>query len=373
MQTIDVVKTVKIKDSFRTRQFESMFDVPRSNESRSEWHGEIDIAEPWNVGLIVGPSGSGKSILLNELFGEHIRDVEWDSKLAVIDCFDKNKLSEEISATCLSVGFGTIPAWLRPYSYLSNGEKFRVDIARRLLESESTIVVDEFTSVVDRQVAKITSNSVQKYIRKNNKKFVAASCHYDIIDWLQPDWILEPASMKLTRRCLQRRPTIEGTISPVDYSAWSLFKKYHYLTANMNNGARCWCLFVEEQPAAFVGILHRPHPCARNIKGISRAVTLPDYQGLGLIFILMEYVASIYRAMNFRMMMYPAHSSFVRNFLKNKNWVLRKKSGEFSSNSMGLRSVDGKSAFGQRPCAVFEYIGAIAERNEAERMLSYWK
>src|SRR5439155_19760773 len=50
-------------------------------------------------------------------------------------------------------------------------------------------IFDEFTSVVDRTVAQIGSAAVAKTIRRSGKQLVAASCHYDVIEWLQPDWI----------------------------------------------------------------------------------------------------------------------------------------------------------------------------------------
>ena len=40
--------------------------------------------------------------------------------------------------------------------------------------------MDEFTSVVDRQVAQIGAHAIQKYVRKHGRQFVAVSCHYDI-------------------------------------------------------------------------------------------------------------------------------------------------------------------------------------------------
>ena len=95
-----------------------------------------------------------------------------------------------------------------------------MDLARRLLELPDPILCDEFTSVVDRQVAQIGSHAVQKHVRKLGRKFVAVSCHYDIIDWLQPDWIFEPATMAFTRRSLQQRPTLECVVSRVPYAAW---------------------------------------------------------------------------------------------------------------------------------------------------------
>ncbi|MGA8729662.1 MAG: hypothetical protein WB608_13000 [Terracidiphilus sp.] len=79
-------------------------------------------------------------------------------------------------------------------------------LARRLIECGAMVTMDEFRSVVDRQVAKIGAHAVQKFIRRAGTRFVAASCHYDIIEWMQPDWVFEPATMHFARRSLQRRP-----------------------------------------------------------------------------------------------------------------------------------------------------------------------
>ena len=53
----------------------------------------------------------------------------------------------------------------------------------------SYIYIDEFTSVVNRQVAKAASCAIAKCVRRNQRKFIAVSCHDDIIEWLCPDWI----------------------------------------------------------------------------------------------------------------------------------------------------------------------------------------
>lgn len=96
----------------------------------------------------------------------------------------------DIEKMFYSVGFGSVPSWLKPYSVLSTGEKMRVDLARAMLERDF-IVFDEFTSVVDRQVAQTASLAINKAVRKTNKKFIAVSCNYDILDWLQPDWVFD--------------------------------------------------------------------------------------------------------------------------------------------------------------------------------------
>jgi ABC-type ATPase with predicted acetyltransferase domain len=102
---------------------------------------------------------------------------------------------EEITNTFSSVGFSTPPSWLKPYHVLSNGEKMRVDLANAILQKNELFVFDEFTSVVDRQIAKIGSFATQKAIRKTNKKFIAVSCHFDIEEWLMPDWVFNTDTM----------------------------------------------------------------------------------------------------------------------------------------------------------------------------------
>jgi ABC-type ATPase with predicted acetyltransferase domain len=72
---------------------------------------------------------------------------------------------------------------------LSTGEKFRADLSRRVKDDA---VIDEFTSVVDRNVAKAASVAMSKYVRLNNiKRIVIATCHRDIVDWLEPDWVID--------------------------------------------------------------------------------------------------------------------------------------------------------------------------------------
>lgn len=180
-----------VSGSVRARQLGSMFDCPVEAKQTRSWAIEAPIEDkPWSVGLIVGPSGSGKSTLLRQ-FGQPA-ELDWPS-LSVIDDFSPEIGMQQVADACQAVGFNTIPAWLRPYSVLSNGEQFRVTLARLLAEQgEGVLCVDEFSSVVDRQVAKIASYAAGKYARRQGRQFVAASCHEDVIDWLRPDWIIRP-------------------------------------------------------------------------------------------------------------------------------------------------------------------------------------
>lgn len=371
---IDIVVESKLEQTSRVQQLSAMFDVPPAEKSRLEWHGDLPIeGEPWNVGLIVGPSGCGKTSIARQLFGKNYETpLKW-TRGAVIDDFAKRFSINAVTGACQAVGFNTIPAWMRPFSVLSNGERFRVELARRILELPDPVVVDEFTSVVDRQVAQIGAHAVQKYVRKNKRQFVAASCHSDIIDWLQPDWIFEPATMTFSRRLLRQRPTLDVTISRVAHSTWRMFSPFHYLTAELHRGARCFGLWVGDRITTFAGILPKPisngADAGTAIAGVSRVVTLPDWQGLGLAFVLLDKLGAAYKAIGKRFRNYPAHPAFVRAHQRSKDWIQTKQAGRFSPHSDEDRSQGGLGR-GGRPCGVFEYVGVTMDRTAAENLLA---
>lgn len=174
---------------FRVASLQGLYDL---SESNYEQHFEGDIAiegKPWNIGLIVGSSGSGKSSIAQNLFGK-FTEFSWKAD-SFLEDFDASNDTKHIFDTLSSVGFASPPSWLKRFAVLSNGEKMRVELARAMLSEKTPIVFDEFTSVVDRHIAQVGSFAIQKAIRRANKQFIAVSCHRDITDWLQPDWVYD--------------------------------------------------------------------------------------------------------------------------------------------------------------------------------------
>lgn len=182
-----------VNDNF-TKYLYDNYDIQNKELTMTEVPipSEEDIKEMnndnWNILLICGKSGSGKSTILKNVFGD-IKTIEYDYDKAVISQF--SKLSEEDACDLLcSIGLSSVPSWLRKPNQLSNGERARLDIAKTMYDSDGGVVlIDEYTSVVNRAAAKSMSFALQRYVRQKNLKLIIASCHFDIIEWLQPDYI----------------------------------------------------------------------------------------------------------------------------------------------------------------------------------------
>ena len=83
---------------------------------------------------------------------------------------------------------------------------------------------------------------------------------------------------------------------------------------------------------------------------------MPDWQGLGLIFVILDFLGQLYTAFGFRLRMYPAHVMLVRSFERSESWSRIKRFGVFSSRN-GRKSKRRVGAFGGRMNAVYEYVG----------------
>ena len=144
--------------------------------------------DDWNILLICGKSGSGKSTILREIYGD-VKPIEYDHSKCVISQFPR--LTEEGVCDLLSsMGLASVPTWLRKPQELSNGERARLDIAKAIYDANGGIVLlDEYTSVVNRAAAKSMSHALQRYARQKGLKLIIASCHFDIVEWLQPDYM----------------------------------------------------------------------------------------------------------------------------------------------------------------------------------------
>ncbi|RCS52385.1 MULTISPECIES: GNAT family N-acetyltransferase [Pirellulaceae] len=282
MQTIDTLVECPVPESFRVRQLAGMFDVPLENKLTHKFQVQLpSLDDDWQIGMIVGDSGSGKSTVAKAAYGKRlVQRLSWKRDQALIDGFPADIQTRTITHTLTTVGLSSPIAWCQPYGRLSTGQQFRADVARGMLSPGKVIAFDEFTSVVDRAAARFGCMALRRAIDRGqlSKKLVAVTCHRDVIDWLRPDWVLDMNDGQLTRRCL-RQGQLDLAIHRCSRELWPLFAPHHYLDGQLNPAARCWVGLVEGKPAVFAATLNnfRKHHLR-----VSRLVTLPTYQGVGL-------------------------------------------------------------------------------------------
>ena len=366
MTMVEVEVSCPVHDSFRVQQVTGLFDVPIARRASERFRVEVpELGDDWQIGLIVGPSGSGKSTLADRLFGDRLyRQPSWPEDRAVVDCLGDLPI-KQITALFTAVGFSSPPSWIKPYRVLSGGERFRCDLARAMAGAslkattdgpEPLVAFDEFTSVVDRTVARIGSAAIAKAIRSGRIRcrLAAVTCHYDVAEWLQPDWVLDMATGTFTRRCL-RRPEIRVDVFRCEHAAWSLFKRHHYLNGSLHGSARCYIALWEGTPVAFCATVAMMGRKGR--RRISRIVTLPDFQGIGIGMRVAETVARLHVEEGYRVNVTASHPAMIAHCRRSPHWraVNIMKNGAARQGSKRLQRYRGSRG---RAVVSFEYTGA---------------
>lgn len=343
MQTFDIIRKSQPKKSFRVASIIGKFDL-QSDEVQEHFVGQFDIPEQWNVGLIVGKSGTGKTTIAKELFeNAYITDYTYTAD-CILDDMPSDCSVEQITSIFNAVGFSSPPSWLKPYSALSNGQKMRVDLAHSLLLNKELIVFDEFTSVVDRQVAQIGSFAVQKAIRKQDKKFIAVTCHHDVEDWLLPDWVFNTDTMTFHSFEGQKknRPEIKFEIfNTSDKTIWKMFAKHHYLSHSHNNAANVFIAMINGEIAGFLSVLSQPSK-VKGLKRVHRLVILPDYQGASFGIKFLNEVGNIYKKEKWRFIINTTSPSLIYALKNNILWNCHH-FGRTGGGVMGKKDKNGKS------------------------------
>ena len=200
MPCFELVRSWENPESFRAQSVIGSFAL-QDCKLEKHFKGSLPIDDGnWSIGVIVGRSGTGKTTIAKVLFDkDYVKGFSYTHK-SVLDDFPEDMSTVEVTQALCSVGFASPPDWLKSYDQLSQGEKMRVDVARALALKQDLIVFDEFTSVVDREVAKVSAFAVSKAIRKADKRFIAVTCHYDVVDWLEPDWVFTTDTMEFTKK-----------------------------------------------------------------------------------------------------------------------------------------------------------------------------
>ncbi len=357
-----------IEETPRVLQVRGIFDLPAAATSALSWDVELPLHEkPWHIGLIVGPSGCGKSTIARHLWPDALAQTPtWHATRSILDGFPRDVPIKELIELLSSVGFSSPPAWLRPFHVLSTGQQFRVTLAWLLAATPPgrLIVHDEYTSVVDRTVAQVGSAALAKTVRKRGQQFVAVTCHEDVEDWLQPDWVYRPAERRFQWRSLQRRPPVELSVFRCRHEAWVAFAVHHYLSHSLARGAVCFLATWRGRPVAFSAWLPKvgAGPPGRREH---RTVCLPDYQGLGIGHGLSSTIASMWKARGFVATSTTTHPALIAARCRSPHWRMHRRPSLCGSVETKYRSLRHART---RLTAGFTYCGPALARAEAEAL-----
>ncbi|GAA5482072.1 ABC transporter ATP-binding protein [Haloferula sargassicola] len=275
--------------SYRAQRVKSLFNCEDGHRFTANFELPIDGSD-WSIGLVVGPSGSGKSSL-----GRHLGELftpDWPHDAPLIDTIAPGADFDQVTAALTAVGLGSVPTWLRPYRVLSNGEQFRANLARLVADPpdhDEPVVIDEFTSVVDRQIARIGAAAFAKAWRRTGRRVVLLTCHYDVAEWLCPDWILDTATGQFSGDCLRRRsrrPSIDLEIRRVPGALWRHFEPHHYLKLPNMVAAQHYAGFVGQEPVAHLAF--SPQFNLGPFIRACRLVVMPEWQGAGVGLAFLE-------------------------------------------------------------------------------------
>jgi len=258
--------------------------------------------------LITGVSGVGKSLLLKDISRHFlaIRKVpnHIDKKRSIaeiISCASAGEVIRYLS----KFGLGEPRILIGPFSHLSDGQKERFLIALALLQEAGPLILDEFTTRLDRRTAQIIAINLGKILRSNKQSAFIASCHDDIVDFLKPDIHIELCSngkhcffkKKIKNTNILEKLEIKikrGTID--DYKKLS---RYHYENDNPND-IDMLAPLVDHVVTAYskgeligVNLCVRPWPKAfeifpefsevnKYVLQSFRVIVHPQYRGIGL-------------------------------------------------------------------------------------------
>ncbi|MGU7812020.1 GNAT family N-acetyltransferase [Burkholderia sp. AW49-1] len=359
--------------SYRSARVKSLFNVDDGSRFDLEADLSIDDAD-WQIGVIVGPSGSGKTSI-GKAIGP-IYTPQWPARRPIVDAIAPRASFDAVTGALSAVGLGSVPTWLRPFAVLSNGEQFRATLARLICEAPELAVVDEFSSVVDRQIARVGAGAFAKAWRRTRGRVVLLSCHYDILEWVQPDWVFDTGTGQFERGRLRQRPPIDLDIQQTDWRYWPLFEPHHYLKLPRMIAATNYVGWIGGEPVAHVAVTTRQGMIEARA---CRLVVMPEWQGAGVGMRFLNAVCEAWArgqnryGLKLRSLFHTSHPGLAAALRRDQKWTQvsaclvgdnRRRSIESMSASMARagRSEKATSGYGGHFRAVqgFRYLGEDA-------------
>lgn len=331
MQDIVVNLECEMGSSYRCQKAADSVNLDPNTKSKHVLAlNGVDLSD-FTVGIILGASGSGKTTLAKQLFGGAFLVDTLILDLPVIDQFSKETKYEDCVAALTGMGLTSIPCWLRPAKTLSNGQRTRAQAALKMAEAPigGITVIDEWTSVVDRTVAKVMSHTIQKEARRKNKKILLLSCHYDVVEWLNPDIVIDCNKQTFVNRkkkgeveTLKRQDRLRLDVRECDKRTWRYFSKYHYLSHSLAPDTKhVFGLFSGADQIGFCAFTRYAFKNPLMLHS-NRVVVHPDYVGLGLGIKMVDIAAEFLAAKGYEIRAKFTSVAMLKARVKNPKWRL---------------------------------------------------
>lgn len=190
---INVTFNTRVNKTIRTLEIAESFGLGLDEKAWTLYDNlELDI-ERGDVVYVTGQSGSGKSVVLSELQRQM---ADAGQRVASIDDFvfadDTNVIDQLGKTTSDALGLlsmaGLNDAYLfvRKPSEMSDGQKYRLKIAKLIESGADVWVADEFGAVLDRVTAQVVASNLQRAARAVGATVIVATTHEDLKNALRP-------------------------------------------------------------------------------------------------------------------------------------------------------------------------------------------
>ncbi len=263
---------------------------------------------PREIVYITGDSGSGKSVLLRAIKAD-LSDEAADLSEVAVD--PDEPLIETVGATVeeglellSKVGLNDAFLFLRTYSQLSDGQKYRYRIAKLIESGKQWWLMDEFAACLDRDTAKIIAFNLQKIARQQGKAVIAATTHGDLFEDLNPSVLVHKRfGEEIQINYYPNRPASECSliremkVEEGNKEDWHRLSRFHYRGHNVAVPRKIFRLLRNKESCGVIVYSYPPPSCYgrrlvlprmtiremnKQLSIISRVVIHPKYRTVGL-------------------------------------------------------------------------------------------